>query len=113
MNLREKKYNGISILEVYGDIEAIDMVEVRNRAEDLMDHDRYRIIIHFHHPQKIDYAGISILMVELKRARMHDGDVKLVGLNERVQYVLDKTGASRFLETYEDEDMAIMSFSRH
>ena len=101
----------IDILDVAGDINALDMVRVKNRLDGLIRKNHTKIILHFKNARHIDFIGLGILVERLRRMRALDGDLKIVGLNEYILKLFKKTGVNKLIDTYSDTVDALRSFN--
>lgn len=108
--VRAKRHNGVSILEVDGNIEPKEMVQVKNELKRLMDRHRFKIILHFYGLKNVDYVGLGILVENLQRFRELNGDLKLVGLTTKAKRIFQRLGTWNIFETYPDEEAALKSF---
>lgn len=105
-----RSQGSVDILEVAGDIDALDMVRVKNRITKLIDKDRTKVILSLKRAKHIDFVGLGILVERLRKVRALNGDLKLVGLNPYVLRVLKSIGAGRLIETYDNTREALRSF---
>ena len=58
----------------------------------------------------VDSATIGCLMDLYRQATAAGGELKLAGVQKRVETMLTMTGAQNFLEIHEDEPSAVKSF---
>ncbi|MEA3329007.1 MAG: STAS domain-containing protein [Candidatus Omnitrophota bacterium] len=100
----------VDVLDVAGDINALDMVRVKNRLDRLIRKNHTRIILHFKNIKHIDFIGLGILIERLRQMRALDGDLKLVGLNGYVLKLFKKTGVNKLIDIYDDTVDALRSF---
>jgi anti-anti-sigma factor len=108
--VRSKRHNGVSIVEVDGNIEPKDMVLVKNEVNRLRDRHRFKIILHFYGLEKVDYAGVGILVENLQRLKEMNGDMKLVGITPKAKRMFQRLGTYNIFETYPSEKSALRSF---
>lgn len=108
--VKSKRHNGVSIVEINGNIEPAEMVLVTNELTRLVDRRRFKIILHFHGLKKVDYAGLGILVENLRRFKGYNGDLKLVGISSHARRLFHLCGAGEVFETYPSEDLALRSF---
>lgn len=99
----------VEILQVR-DLDAHDMVRVKNRISRLIDKDRTRLILDLRGARHIDFLGLGILVERLRKVRALNGDLKLVGLNPYVLKVLKATQLGRLIKTYGNTREALRSF---
>lgn len=108
--VKAKRHNGVSIVDIDGNIEPAEMVSMTNELNRLLDRHRFKIILHFYGLEKVDYAGLGILVENLQRFREYNGDLKLVGLSSKTKRLFHLCGAGRVFETYPSEESALRSF---
>lgn len=108
--VRSKRHNGVSIVDIYGNIEPPEMVDVKNELKRLMDRRRFKIILHFNRLRSVDYAGLGILVENLKCFRENNGDLKLVGLKGEAKRFFHRLGVWNIFDTYSSEELALRSF---
>lgn len=108
--VKSKRHNGVSILEVDGNIEPSEMVQVKNELKRLMDRHRFKIVLHFYGLENVNYAGLGILVENLQRFREVNGDLKLVGLTVKAKRIFQRFGTWNIFETYPSEKSALKSF---
>lgn len=110
MPSKVRSEGSVDILEVGGDIGALNMVRVKNRMAKLIKKERTKVILDLRRARHIDFAGLGILVERLRRVRALNGDLKLVGLNPYILRLLKGTGAGNLIETYASTDEALRSF---
>ncbi len=108
--VKYKRHNGVSILDIDGNIEPVDMVDVKNELRRLMDRRRFKIILHFYGLKNVDYAGLGILVENLRRFREFNGDLKLVGITTNAKRILQRFGTGNIFDSYPSEELALRSF---
>jgi anti-anti-sigma factor len=110
MMVKTKRHNGVSILDIDGNIEPAEMVVVTNELKRLMDKHRFKIILHFYGLKKVDYAGLGILVENLRHFKEFNGGLKLVGITTKAKRLFYRCGAWNIFETYPNEESALRSF---
>lgn len=108
--VKSKKQNGVSIVEVDGNIEPAEMVVVKNELKRLINRRRFKIVLHFYRTKKVDYAGMGILVENLQRFKALNGDLKLVGITAKIKRIFQQCGTWNIFETYPSEELAVRSF---
>ncbi len=99
----------VEILQV-GDLDARDMVRVKNRISKLIKKDHTRVILVLHEARHVDFTGLGILVERVRKVRALNGDLKLVGLSPYVLKLLKCTQVGRLIETYGSTREALRSF---
>jgi len=69
-----------------------------------------RLIIDFSAVRYVDSASIGCLMNIYRLLSDQEGAVKLVGLQDRVETMVNMTGLQNLIEVYRDEGAALASF---
>jgi anti-sigma B factor antagonist len=100
----------VKVLDVGGDLNAIDMVRIKNRLNRLLDQDYTHVVLDLRKARHADFTGICILVERARRLRGLNGDVKLAGLTPAVMRVFRQTGAIRLFQAYDGIQAAIQSF---
>jgi len=100
----------IAVLEVHGDLQTEELVEVKNRMEEWMDKEYRFFVLNFRHSERIHATALGILVEELKRLRHNGGDMKLANVRGSLKRVFDLTGTASLFEIHESEKKALESF---
>ena len=108
--VKSKRHNGVSIVDIDGNIEPAEMVSVNNELSRLVERHRFKIILHFRGLKSVDYAGLGILVGNLRRFKEFNGDLKLVGISSKARRIFHLCGAGEVFETYPSEKLALRSF---
>lgn len=103
-----------------GDVVVLHVEEVRltypiladfaGATSDLINRGERRIVLHLGAVTYVDSATIGCLMDLYRQATAAGGQLKLAGVQKRVDTMLSMTGAHHFLEVYPDEATALASF---
>ena len=76
----------------------------------LIERGEQRIVIDLGTVGYVDSATIGCLMALYRQATAAGGQLKLAGVQKRVETMLTMTGAHHFLEVYADQPSAVASF---
>lgn len=79
-------------------------------ATDLIEQGEKRILLNLEPVTYVDSATIGCLMDLYRQATAAGGQLKLAGVQKRVETMLSMTGAQHFLEVFTDEPAALASF---
>src|SRR6266481_8957954 len=73
--------------------------------------DRPQLVFDLSQVQRLDAAGVEMLLRCMSEAHKRDGDLKLASLSEQAAVVLELTRTERLFEIYETSVDAVRSFS--
>jgi anti-sigma B factor antagonist len=99
-----------ALLVVNGRLNAVTAPELKARIKRLVNDGFVQLVIDLVNVSFIDSSGIAALVAGLKAARMDNGALKLVGMNEQVRTVFRLTLLDRVFEFYPDVETARESF---
>ncbi len=94
------------VLSVRGEIDAYTSPRLRERLSELMDQDRFDLIVNLEGVEFMDSTGLGVLVSALKRAKEHQGDVALVCTSPQILRVLAITGLDRVFQVRSSVDEA-------
>ncbi|MTI88620.1 MAG: STAS domain-containing protein [Balneolaceae bacterium] len=107
--IRQKE--GISILDISGELDAHTASQLENSLKSLIDDDKYSIIVNCNGLDYIASAGLGVFMAYIEDVRGLGGDIKLTNMNDRVYNVFDLLGFPTLYDIHDDEHEALESFS--
>lgn len=81
------------------------------QVQPLLDKDRPQVVFDLSQVERLDAAGIEVLMYCMAEAMKRDGDVKLAGLTDAAMIVLEMTRTDRLFEIFRTSTDAVRSFS--
>jgi anti-sigma B factor antagonist len=99
-------------IEASGYLDSSTFPRLQECLDRLMDSGNYRYLFDLKDVEYISSAGLGILMGFLKRAREHDGDLKIVNLPAKIVRIFDLLGFSQIFNVYPDEADALASFGK-
>jgi anti-anti-sigma factor len=85
--------------------------ELESVLEDLIGDDHHQLVIDFSQTSYISSSGLRVLLVALRQARTHRGDVKLANLQPRVRKVFNMSGFDQIFAIYESAKEAAQAFA--
>ncbi|MDT8316779.1 MAG: STAS domain-containing protein [bacterium] len=109
--IRVSSSGDIFTLHLRGDVDHMEMVDVRNSISDLIGEGHAKLIVSMKEVEHINYLSIGVLLERLKRLRSFGGDLKLVGLSQYLKNILTSVGATDFFDCFDSEEEALTSFS--
>ena len=101
----------ISILYIKGYLDAHTAPHLENALQELVDDQRFNIIVNFSELNYISSAGLGVFMGFIENIRENDGDIKLTNMNQKIYRVFDLLGFPTLYEIFEDEAEARDTFN--
>jgi len=109
MGISEKE--GIVIIELKGKIMGgPDAALLNDKLHELVDAVKNQVIVDLSKVNWMNSSGLGILIGGLTTMRNSNGDLKLMGITERIENLLIITKLITVFETFENLDDAIKSF---
>jgi MraZ protein len=110
-DLAEKLIMGVDILRFQGDLDAMEMVKMKNRVARLVKKNRKKLLFDLSCARRVELAGLGILIDRLMKIRAVKGDIKLCNLRPEVEKTLAMVGINRLMESFQSEEEAVRSFA--
>ena len=112
MTIETRTANGVTILDIRGKITIGEgSAEIRNKVRDLLHAGRKNIVLNLGDVSYVDSSGIGELVSSYTTVTNQGGDLKLLNLTKKLRELLAITKLLTVFESYEDEKMAVDSFS--
>lgn len=108
--IKVSNLDDVFTLHISGDIDHLEMVNIRNAIADLIKEGHLNVIVSMDKVEHINYLSIGVLVERLKRLRICGGDLKLVGMNRYIRNIFTVVGADEFFENFDSLDDALSSF---
>ena len=111
MNLTTDRAQGIAIVRV-GETRLMYplLADFSGAVMGLLNSGDMKVMIDLSKVTYVDSATIGCLMDLYRQATAAGGELRLAGVNKRVETMLTMTGAHNFLQLHHDEDAALKSF---
>jgi anti-sigma B factor antagonist len=110
MNISQREENGITTVVLQGRVDSTGAAELDEALQKAAAQGKYKIVLDMSEVHYINSAGLRTLADILTRNRSHDGDLRLVALNPKVERVFKIIGFDKFFETYDTVQAAVSSF---
>jgi anti-sigma B factor antagonist len=111
MNIGTRKVEGISIVDISGQITLGQEIGLlRNTVRDLVAQGEKRIILNLAEVSYIDSSGLGELISSYTTVRNNGGQLKLMNLTKKVHDLLLVTKLYTIFDVKENEYMAVKSF---
>lgn len=111
MAYRSRLRMGVDILRFQGDLNASEMVRMKNRVTRLLNKNHKKLLLDLKLTRHVELAGLGILVERLKKVRAQKGDIKLCNLRPEVEQTFRMIGVSDLMESFRSEEEAIRSFA--
>jgi anti-sigma B factor antagonist len=83
---------------------------LRDILTDLIEQDKYKIILELKDTNYIDSSGLGAIVSRIAAARSNQGDVRLASAGESINDLLELTHLNKILNSYSDVESAIASY---
>ncbi len=101
----------VSVIQLSEKIDAISAPHLKSKFDEMIGEGSYRFVLDLREVPFMDSAGLAALVSLLKRARLEDGDVKLVApQNESAMRILKLTKFDRVFDIADTPETAVALF---
>ncbi|NWF49834.1 MAG: STAS domain-containing protein [Ignavibacteriaceae bacterium] len=105
-----KDIGDVSVIYLNGFLDAHTAPMLENNFSELINKNRYSIVVNFEELAYISSAGLGVFMAFIEKVRENNGDIKLTTMNDKVYNIFDLLGFPLLYEIYKSEDEAINKF---
>jgi anti-sigma B factor antagonist len=102
----------ISVINLNGYLDAHTAPSLENNFSQLIDSNRFKIVVNFKDLAYISSAGLGVFMAYIEKIRENNGDIKLAGMSDKVYNIFDLLGFPLLYEIFKTEEEAIEKFSK-
>jgi anti-sigma B factor antagonist len=106
-----KERGEVSVINLKGFLDAHTAPTLENNFTQLINSNKYKIVVNFEELAYISSAGLGVFMAYIESIRDNRGDIKLTNMSDKVFNIFDLLGFPLLYEIYKNEDEAIMKFS--
>ena len=110
IDLREE--NNINVLDLKGYLDAHTAPELEKAFQNLMEVNKFRIIVNCKDLSYISSAGLGVFMAYIEDVRKNKGDIKLTNMSPKVYNVFDLLGFPLLYDITKDEADAVKNFNQ-
>lgn len=110
MAIKIEQHGSVTIINLKGDIDMQEVVQIRNVISAMVHEGRYQLVLDLSKVQHINSTGIGILADSLRRLRTMHGDLRLSQLNPYLHNIFELTGMTRYFRIYKKRQEAIRSY---
>jgi anti-sigma B factor antagonist len=108
-SIREK--GDVSVINLKGFLDAHTAPTLENNFTQLVENNRFKIVVNFEDLAYISSAGLGVFMAYVENIRDNKGDIKLTNMSDKVFNIFDLLGFPLLYEIYKKEEEAIKKFS--
>lgn len=107
----KKEDGNIVILNIKGYLDAHTAPMLESELQQLVDEEKYNILVNFKDLIYISSAGLGVFMGFIENIRDNKGDIKLSNMNSKIYRVFDLLGFPTLYDILEDELEALNKFN--
>ena len=102
--------NGIDVVRCSGDLNATQMVQMKNRFSRLLNQNRRFFLMDLEEAVHADLAALGILVDRIRKVRSLKGDIRLFNIRPEVSEIFRMVGLNQIIGIYSTEEEARRSF---
>jgi len=111
MEIAVRNEGGVTIVELTGSLDGSTAETLLQSLTEQVSAGQVRLVADFSHVEYTSSAGLRALLGSLKDARQHGGDLRLAAVIPAVFRVLQLSGFTGILKTYDDVATAVRSYA--
>ena len=112
MKLKERKRDGVAILEMSGKLMGGPDAETFNETlKTLIHEDCHNVIVSLERVKWVNSTGLGILISGYTTLKKNGGELKLLKVSDRIENIFIVSKLYTVFESFQDEDEAVQSFS--
>ncbi len=105
-----KDKGNVSVIYLNGYLDAHTAPQLENNFSELIDKNKYNIVVNFEDLNYISSAGLGVFMAYIENIRENEGDIKLSAMSDKVYNIFDLLGFPLLYEIFKSEVEAINKF---
>ena len=110
LTLHRKDINEISVISLEGYLDSHTAPSLEDAIKQLVEEDRYEIVVNFEKLLYINSSGLGIFWAYLEDIRAKNGDIKMCNMADKVFKIFDLLGFSSIYDIVKEESEAISKF---
>ncbi|MCJ7581379.1 MAG: STAS domain-containing protein [Candidatus Aminicenantes bacterium] len=113
MEIKTREQEDIIIFDVSGEIKRSDIVDItlHQQVKDFLDTGKRNILFNFNKVDFIDSFGVGEILASYISTHNLGGKLKIAKISKKLFLVFQVTMLTNVLEIFDDEDVALGSFS--
>jgi len=105
-----KEKGDVSVINLKGFLDAHTAPTLENNFTQLIESNKYKIVVNFEDLAYISSAGLGVFMAYIESVRENKGDIKLTNMSDKVYNIFDLLGFPLLYEIYKKEEEAVQKF---
>jgi len=105
-----RQVGNVSVVEVTGKLTSLESGALRNSIAQLLKEGRKQILLNLRGLLYLDSSGVGDLVHTYMSVIKRGGEMKVVGLTEKVEEILKITQLYQVFQEFQDEQSALQSF---
>jgi anti-sigma B factor antagonist len=105
-----KEKGDVSVINLKGFLDAHTAPTLENNFTQLIENNKYKIVVNFEDLAYISSAGLGVFMAYIESLRENKVDIKLTNMSDKVYNIFDLLGFPLLYEIYKKEEEAIKKF---
>ena len=101
----------VSVINLKGFLDAHTAPTLENNFTQLIENNKYKIVVNFEDLAYISSAGLGVFMAYIESIRENKGDIKLTNMSDKVFNIFDLLGFPLLYEIYKKEEEAVKKFN--
>ena len=111
MQISTNSRDDVCIIEILGRMDSISSKEIEAKLNDVIEHNKNKIIIDLAAVDYISSVGLRVLLSALKKQKEKEGSIRLASLQPFVRDIFRMTGFDRIFSISVDQEEAIGQFN--
>ncbi|MBP7901653.1 MAG: STAS domain-containing protein [Spirochaetes bacterium] len=112
MEINRRESADIVVLDISGEIDLYNAPEIKDTINQLIEDQKYNVIINLEKVSYIDSSGIGALISSLSSLKKYQGGLKIINVYASVHKVFELTKLTSFFEIFDSESDAVSSFNK-
>lgn len=102
----------VSVINLVGYLDAHTAPALENNFTELINDNRFKIVVNFSELAYISSAGLGVFMAYIEKIRNNKGDIKFTNMNEKVFNIFDLLGFPLLYEIFNTEEEALQKYNK-
>lgn len=112
MEINQRSKGETVVLDISGEIDLYNAPEIKDIINQLIEEQKYCVVINLEKVSYIDSSGIGALISSLSNLKKYQGGLKIINVYASVRKVFELTKLTSFFEIFDSEDEAVASFNK-